>query len=171
MFEEEISVDFLGSLEDEVKYRILDHLEDNYKLYYKVHQMCRMGDIEGFDLPNELEELGVDLDWSFRDDEGHGQAGRSRRQFIYDIYLGCLNSSKSSSFEDSISRVTRLLESYYAKHMQQHDPMQFRLHQLWAVNMNKLLELNYHLFDNLFSLYSTKRKITYKQALKLIEDV
>ena len=116
-----------------------------------------MGPIEGFELPKELGTLGTDLDWSFRDNIGQGKTSLSRSQFIYDIYLGCLNGAKTTSFEDSISAVTRLFESCYAKHKQL-DPMQFRLHQLWAVNMNKYLALNLPLFDNLFSSYVLKRK-------------
>ena len=48
--------------------------------------------------------------------------------------------------------------------------MYFRLHRLWAVNMNKYLALNLPLFDNLFSFYSTKRQITLKQAQKMVAD-
>lgn len=162
LFEEEIEASFLGELGDEFKYRILDHIQDHYKLYYKIYGMCRMGPVEGFELPKELQNLGVDLDWSFRDKTAQGNASLSRSQFIYDIYQKCLNGAKTAAFEHSIGTVTQLFESYYDKYERQLDPMYFRLHQLWAVNMNKYLALNLPLFDNLFSFYSTKRQITLK---------
>ena len=66
LFKQEIKPEFLGELPNEFKYQVMDHIQDNYDIFYKVYQMCKMCALDDFQLPEQLQTLGVTIDWNFR---------------------------------------------------------------------------------------------------------